>query len=66
MLAEGGARICAADRGKQRRANAMSGDVGEGHKNATIGKGLPVIVIAAGLVGRLVPCGDVETGDLRH
>ena len=31
MLSEGGARICAADRRKQRRSNPVAGDVGERH-----------------------------------
>ena len=48
------------------RADAVSGDVRERERHASIGKVLPPEVIAAGLVRRLIPAGHVVAGEPRR
>src|SRR5271154_3303660 len=49
----------------QRGPNPVPGDVSEGHYELPITLRLPVKIIATGIVGRLVPSGDVEPCNLR-
>src|SRR5260370_3489542 len=62
------AKICAgvgaADRGEQGGADAVAGYVRQCGDELAVGQRLPVIVITAGFIGRLVPGGDVPTATL--
>src|SRR4030095_16687529 len=60
-----GAHVGAAGGGDQRRADAVAADVGQRHHPVAVGDGLPVVIVAAGLVCGAVPAGDVEAGDVR-
>ena len=43
----------------------MPGDIRETDNHSSIGEGCPVKVIAPGIIGRLVPTGNIEARDLR-
>jgi hypothetical protein len=46
--------------GKQRGANPVSSDIRETDDHLSIGEGYPVKVVAPGVIGRLVPTGNIE------
>ena len=62
--AEVASRIRVADCCKQCRAYAVTSDIGKADDQLAVGHGLPIEVVAAGIVGRLVPAGNVESINL--
>ncbi|CAE7262685.1 mscS [Symbiodinium necroappetens] len=61
---DGGPGVGSAEGGDEGGPEPVSGDVGDGHGDGAVGEGLPVVVVAAGLVGGAVPAGDVVARDL--
>jgi hypothetical protein len=43
----------------------VASNVGNAYDQIAIGKGVPIVVIAAGVIGRVVPAGNVESVNLR-
>src|SRR5204863_8381948 len=61
---EVGSRVGVARRRQQRGAYAVAGDVGEADHHSSVGEGLPVEVISAGVIGGVIPTCNVEPGNL--
>ena len=63
---ESGARVRAAGGHHEGGADAMAGDVGDRDRDAAIVELLPVVIVSARFVGRLIPASDLKTRDNRR
>ena len=63
---EAGARVCATGSHAECGTDAMTSYIGDGDSDPSIRQLLPVEVVAAGLIRRFVPPGNVKTVDFRR
>ena len=61
-----GTRVGPARGCEQSRTDAVPGHIAKHNHEAAVGHNVPVVKIAAGVVGRLVPAGDGEPGKVRR
>jgi len=60
-----GARVGSAGRSDESRSDAVAGDISKRDDPAAVGEGAPIVVVAAGVIGRFVPTRDRKARESR-